>query len=229
MNKVAIKSAVCAIVLLGSTLVASTANAGTGLGVRVGTMGFGVDLDVGMTEWLSGRLGYNYLSYNRTVDDTGVHYDGTIKINSVSGTLDLHPFRGGFRISVGAVGSGPKIETVGTPTSGSYQIGNNTYTAAQIGSLTGEIKFGNSVAPYVGIGYGNVASDKHRITFLFDLGATYGGTPAVSLSAQCAAGLPANVCTQLQSDAAVEIQKLQNNTSSIQWYPVINIGLGIRF
>jgi hypothetical protein len=213
--------------LIGVTQVADAA---VGMGVRAGTLGYDVDFDVSLVPTLSLRLAYNGLNYNHSVNDTGVRYDGKLKISSFSTLLDWHLLPGGFRLSAGAVASGPKIDVVGTPSgSGTYQIGDNTYTAAQVGSLQGQIKIGNSVAPYVGVGWGNVPKGTLPVTFLFDVGAIYGGTPKVSLMATCNAGIPPAQCTQLQNDVGVEIRKLEDNVSAIKWYPVVSIGIGIRF
>ncbi|HYM36269.1 MAG TPA: hypothetical protein VET48_12775 [Steroidobacteraceae bacterium] len=216
-------------VLMGIVGLATSAGAETGLGIRGGTFGIGVDFDVSLLDKLSLRLAYNGFNYNQTVDDTNVRYDGKLKISSFSSLLEWYPVGGGFRLSAGAIASTPKIDLTGTPTGGTFQIGNNTYTAAQVGSLNGTLKFGNSIAPYVGLGYGNVVSAKHRVSFLFDVGAVYGGTPDVSIVATCGAGVPPATCTQLQNDTAVEIQKLKNNASNVEWYPVVSLGLGIRF
>lgn len=223
------KQKLLAVTALGLFGAASLAQAEVGLGLRGGTMGYGVDLDIGLTERLNARLGYNFFSYDETIDDTDVSYDGELKINSFSALLDWHPFGGGFRLSLGAVTSGPKIEVVGTPTGGNYEIGDGEYSASEVGDLYGEVKIGNSVAPYVGLGYGNVARGNHRVTFLFDLGAVYGGDPEVTLTARCGASVPANRCAQLQNDVQAEITDLKNDTDALQWYPVVNLGIGIRF
>jgi hypothetical protein len=68
-------------------------------------------------------------------------------------------------------------------------LNGNTYTSAELGSVTGTVKVGNSAAPYVGFGWGNPTSPTHRVQFLFDVGAIYSGTPSVTLTAQCAAGV----------------------------------------
>ena len=205
-----------------------------GMGLRAGTLGGGIDLDIGLSDKFNLRFGYNYLSYDETVEETDVSYDGTLDINSFSTLIDWHVVGGGFRLTVGAIASGPKIDVVGTPTAGgTYQIGDSTYTAAQIGSLQGEIKVGNSVAPYVGIGYGNVVGKSGRVSFLFDLGAMYGGTPEVTLTANCNPSLSPAACAtlqaQLNSDLATEIAELEDDAQAMQWYPVISVGLGIRF
>ncbi len=215
------------IATLGFT--STSARAETGIGLRAGTMGLGVDFDISLLEKLNFRLGYNGLNVNKDVSDTDVNYDGEIKISSFSGLLDWHVAGGGFRLTGGLVGSGPKINVVGAPSGGTYDLGNNTYTASQIGSLRGEIKLGNSAAPYLGVGWGNAVSTKHRVSFLFDLGLIYGGEPDVALTAICGAGVPAPTCAQLQVDVQREIQELKDDVSTIRWYPVISFGIGVRF
>ena len=214
------------------TVAFQVAHAEVGMGLRAGTLGFGADVDIGMNDKLALRFAYNFLDYDRTVEDTEVTYDGKLKISSFSGYLDWHVFGGGFRLSVGAVGSGPKFEVDGTPAPGeAVEINGTLYDRTELGSLSGEIKIGNSVAPYIGLGYGNVVSEKHRITLLFDLGAIYGGTPDVNLSATCGPAISGNptACAQLQRDVQVEIDALKEDASEVKWYPVISLGLGIRF
>lgn len=156
-------------------------------------------------------------------------YDRKPKLSNPSAPPDWQDSGGGFRIGVGAVVSGTKIDATGKPAAnGPFQIGNGTYTASRIGSLEGTIKFGNGVAPYVGIGCGNVAGNEGHFSLLFDLGATYAGTPTVTLTANCTAGIHA-VCTQMQSDVDAERQKLDKNLTLLTWYPVVGIGVGYRF
>jgi hypothetical protein len=208
---------------------ASLAHAESGIGLRVGSMGIGVDVDFALAKKLNGRVGYNFFNHDTTLDDTGVHYDTTIKISSLSGLLDWHVADNGFRLTAGVVSSGPKVAAVGTPSSGSYAIGNGTYSAAQVGSVGGELKIGKSVAPYLGIGYGRVAGNKRRVTFLADLGAFHVGDVDVSLTATCGSSLPAAQCTQLQNDVQAEIRELKASANGAGWYPVISLGVGIRF
>jgi hypothetical protein len=224
-------SLVLSVAVLGA--ISSAAQADVGLGMRVGTHGYGADLDIGIVEKLNIRFGYNLLTYSDTVDDTDVVYDGDLDMRNASVLLDWHPFAGGFRVSFGAVGPGLTLDVVGKPTGGTYEIGDSTYTAAQIGSLNGQIKFANSVAPYVGIGYGNVVDKNHRVTFLFDLGVAYIGKSEVNLSATCGPTLSAAQCNSFQAqiapDLATEQQEMADSVGAVEFWPVIQIGLGIRF
>jgi hypothetical protein len=216
--------------LAGASLAAASfACAESGIGIRAGSMGIGVDVDFTLAKKLTGRVGYNYFKRDTTLDDTGVHYNTSIKINSLSGLLDWHVADNGFRLTAGLVSAGPKVAAVGTPSGGSYAIGNGTYSASQIGSVGGELKIGKSVAPYFGVGYGRIAGNKRRVTFLADLGAFHVGDVDVSLTATCGTSLPAAQCAQLQNDVQTEIRELKASANGAGWYPVISLGVGVRF
>jgi hypothetical protein len=201
-----------------------------GVGVRAGTLGIGGDIDFSLNNYLTARVGFSGLSINRTIDQTNVTYDGKLKLSIPSAMLDVFPFGNGFRLTVGAVGTGPKIDVVARPTGqGFYTLNGNQYSTSELTSLTGEFKFNNSVSPYVGLGYGNVAAAGHHFTFLFDLGAIYGGRPDITLNAACSPSVPSAVCQQLATSVDAEKLKLQSDVSLLKWYPVVSLGLGYRF
>jgi hypothetical protein len=209
----------------------STAGAEVGMGIRVSPfMGLGADIDIALSEKLNLRLGYNWAEVDYEVEDTDVTYDGEVEINSFSALLDWHAFGGGFRFTAGAVSSGPTITLDGTPAPGTtVEIGDDEYSAAEIGSLTGEIEIGDSIAPYFGIGYGNAARGKNRVTFLFDIGVIYTDSPNVSLTARCGPGIPTNTCNDIQQDVQAELAELEEDAKDFELYPVISLGIGIRF
>ena len=141
--------------------------------------------------------------------------------------------RGGARMgftSKGSYGGGTRIDVSGRPHDGTYTIDGTTYNAAQVGTLSGQLKFGNSVKPYVGPGWGNPFRGG-PLTFTLDLGAIYGGTPSVSLTAHCGVAAPpgSSACTQLQNSVAGEQAQLASNVTFAKWYPVLNVGLSLRF
>lgn len=208
------------------------AMADVGVGVRATTFGFGGDVDIGLIEnRLALRLGYNGLNYSKTITDTDVTYDGKLKISAASAIFDWHVFNGGFRISIGAVEHGPKVDVVGKPNNGTYTINGTTYTAAQLGTLSGTVKMGSSTSPYIGIGWGNAVDKSNRVTFLFDLGAIHTGSPKATLNAPCTAAIAVqpNGCTILQQNVDAEKADLENEVSKYDWYPVVGVGFAVRF
>jgi hypothetical protein len=203
------------------------------LDVRAGTTGYGFDVDVGILSRLNARIGYSTFDFDKKIDQTDVTYDGKLKISDVSALLDWYAFGGGFHFTAGAVGGGGlKVDVTGEPNANSaYTLNGRTYTSDEVGSLAGRLKFGNSLSPYVGLGWGNPVGANHHLHVLFDIGAIYGGAPNVSLTATCGSAAPtgSSTCTQLQSDVQAERQKLQNNVTLVKWYPVLNLGLAYRF
>jgi hypothetical protein len=200
--------------------------------LRVGTIGIGGDVDVGLGSHFTVRLGYSDFTYNRDVNSSDVNYSGSLKLGGFSGLVDWNLFGGGFHISAGAMVNPLKIDVAGIPAAdGSFTINNDTYTAGQVASLGGSLKIGNSVAPYIGLGWGNPVGSNGHWHVLFDVGALYGGTPKTSLQAGCGPAAPAGsaICAQLQTDVQAEDAKLQNNVSLVTWYPVINLGVSYRF
>ena len=218
-------AALCAAIMCTS----SAALADTAIALRGGTLGIGLDLDFGLTESLTLRVGYSGFNYDDTVDDSDVRYDGELQLRNASALLDWHAFGGGFRLSFGAFGAGSKVDVVGVPTGGTYEIGDDVFTAAQVGSLRGEIEFGNSVAPYVGIGWGNTVDPAERITFVFDIGAMYSGTPDVNLTAQCGVSVPTATCNRLATAVQEEEDEIADEAGLYEWYPVISLGIAVRF
>jgi len=218
-----------AAVAVASLAWSMAASADVGVSLRAGTLGLGAEFNVGLTETLNLRVGYSLYDHDDTIDDTDVTYDGELKLRNATALLDWHAFNGGFRFSFGAVGAGTEVDVVGEPTGGTYEIGDQVFTAAQVGSLRGQIEMGNSVAPYVGIGWGNTVDEGGRVTFLLDLGAVYMGSPEVNLTATCGIAVPAATCLQLQNEVQREEDELADDATDYEWYPVIGIGMAIRF
>ena len=228
------KATVAATALLLACLVApsaaSAADPDLAVAVRAGTPGVGLDLDLGISPSFGMRVGFAGFNINHTVNTSDVDYDGRLKLRTITGLLDWYVFQGGFHLTAGVAGNGTKLDVVGQPNQGSYTINGTTYTSSQLGSLNGELKFGNSVSPYVGFGWGNPAGENGRVHFLFDVGAIYGGTPTVSLAANCGPAAPPGsaLCNEVQSNVATEEQKLVSKADILRWYPVVSLGIAIR-
>lgn len=224
-----------ALVLCGMISSPAMADVNFATAVRVGSFGYGADFDIGLTKTVNVRLGYNAFSLSRTVDETDATYDGTFKIGAASAIFDWHVFDGGFRLSAGAIQKGPKIDVVGVPTASStIEIGGNPYsTQTQIGKVNGTIKLGNSTAPYIGIGWGNTVDKEDRVTFLFDIGAIKTGSAKATITATCSNTLDSTQCAALQAQLAPDINKeitdLEDKAKNYEWYPVISLGLAVRF
>lgn len=206
---------------------ASAPAAAAGVGARLGTTGIGADVGFELVPTLSARLGYSFLNYSTTFDDTDVTYDGKLKLSNPSLLLDFSPPLVPLRLTGGLVFADNRIQVTGRPTGGTFTINGVQYPATAVESLTGEIKAGSGVKPYLGIGYGNVAG--RGVNVYFDLGVVFAGSPKATLNARCGASLSPAQCAQLQSNVAVEAADLQKSVDKYKYYPVANIGVTVGF
>jgi hypothetical protein len=197
-----------------------------GAGIRAGTTGIGGDIAFEVLPTLSARVGYSYLSFSTTVDSSDVEYDAKPKLSNGNLFLDWSPL-GPFRITGGLILNGNKIDVNAVPTGGTYTINGVVYPAAAVGSLSGTVDSGKSAAPYIGIGYGNVAGA--GVNFYFDLGVMYQGNPKATLTAVCGPSLPAAQCSQLQANVAAEAVDLQESINNFKYFPVVSFGVTIGF
>ena len=146
-------------------------------------------------------------------------YDHKLELQSASLLANHHPFSGGSA-SPAACCNNNELKLTGKPSAGStYTINGVTYTAAQVGTLTGALTF-NKTAPYLGLGWGNRPGSKLGLSA--DIGALYQGSPKLSLSAT-------GSVAGLTSDLEQERKSAEEDLGSFKWYPVLSLGVYFRF
>lgn len=199
---------------------------GVGITARVGTLGIGVDVAKSITPQFNGRLGFNFgnVNFNRT--DSGINYDSQLKLSSVQLFGDYYPFRSsGFRLTGGLVAQNNRFSVTSKPNNnGSYTIDGTQYQASNVGTLSGEYKYGNSIAPYLGIGIGKSANE--GLGFNADLGVMFTGSPQVTLNASNLA-FNTNPITRNQLDN--QVRQTENDLRGFNVYPVLSVGLSYGF
>jgi hypothetical protein len=199
---------------------------GVGVTTRVGTLGIGVDVNKSLTPQLSGRVGFNFgnVGFNRT--DSGINYDSQLNFSSVQLFGDYYPFSSSsFRVTGGLVAQNNRFAVTGKPSNNStYTIAGNSYSVNDVGTLSGEYKYGNSIAPYLGIGIGK--SSNEGLGFNADLGVMFTGSPKVSLTASNAT-FNNNPITRAQLDN--QARQTENDLRGFNAYPVLSIGLSYGF
>jgi hypothetical protein len=187
------------------------------LGVKAGTTGLGLEGTWRLTDAVNLRGGYYAFDYGTELEETGVEYDGDLRLRNAALFADWHVFRGSFRLSAGAINTGN--EFVGSA-DGQLELGQNVYVAevdAKVGWST--------LAPYLGIGFGN-AVQGGRWSFSFDLGVMYTGSPSVRLD-----GTVSDPALQAQFEEDLERERadLAEELSDAKYYPVVGIGFAYRF
>ncbi|NQU39702.1 MAG: hypothetical protein HQ523_07095 [Lentisphaerae bacterium] len=213
--------------------VAYAASGDTGLTLKAGTPGIGVDLTVGLSDRVNVRLSGNAFSYtydDYEFDEEDVGADVVASVDKVEATLDLmtlgafldwHPGGGGFRLSAGAFYNGNEGSL--TVTAGDTVIINGEEYELQ--RLDGVIDF-NTFAPYVGIGWGNAAQADSHWHFALDLGVLVQGSPKVMLSATSTDPF---LQASLNSNLAQEEEEIEEDLDPFVLYPVLTLGASYTF
>jgi hypothetical protein len=194
-----------------------------GVGVRAGTTGVGADLGWNLAPTLDARVGYSYFSY-KTHYNSDVNYNSKLTLSNLNALVDWSPFVGAFRFTGGLIANGNKADL--NATGGSYSINGRPYTTSDT-NLSGTVKSGRSIAPYFGVGYGNVA--RAGVNFYADLGIMFMGSPKVSLSASCSPSMSAAACAQFRNDVEDERGRVEQDLRKYRYFPVANIGVTIGF
>ena len=196
------------------------------LGLKVGTLGAGVELTLEAVENVNLRLGANYFKLSRQINVEDNDYDMDLKLNSYTAFADWFITDSAFRITAGAFVNENGLTGTSLP-SNTYDIGDNTYTSADVGTLTAKVDF-TSVAPYVGVGWGNPLADDSDWSFMVDLGVVFAGKPRLDITST--GGLLSND-PNLQADIAQAEQDFKDTDEIkyLRYYPVISVGLNYRF
>lgn len=212
-----ILSAVVAIL----AVTASDAGAqGTALSLRAGTFGPSVGVTTSVSRAFNVRLDLPYLKYShsadRRVDDFDLRIDAEMHLAMIAGVVDVHPFHNGFRLSAGAMYNRNRATFTGRSL-GPYTVGGTTYTAEEIGELSGVLRMGDGVAPYAGIGFGNAVSTGKRLGFVMDIGVLFTGRPQFTMTG-----------TGMVAPTADEAAKIEANLDWARFYPGFSLGITYR-
>jgi hypothetical protein len=196
----------------------------------LGSNGLGLGAGTSINEKFGARLGFNTFKISTTQQDTNGNYGIDLKLMTVSGLADYYPWSGKFRATAGAVYNGNKATITAQPTGGgSYVFNNQTFQSSDVGSFSGEMTF-NSIAPYLGIGWGNPAAQDKQWGMTMDIGVLFQGAPTVKNTVTCgAAVVNTTVCTDLQTNVATSATQLQTDLKNFKYMPVVNVGISYRF
>lgn len=210
--------------LLGTVLfcICQTAWANPGFELRASTLGFGGEINYGFSRFFTAGIGYNRYSYETDFDVDDVKYDADLDLQSWSLLGHYHPFAGIFRLTFGAMLNSNGLEMSGKPTGTTYEIGDRTYTAAEVGQLNGDISF-EDFSPYFGVGWGKAFNSRFGMTF--DIGVLFQSEPDVEFTAT---GPIASDPTFI-NDLKREEQRVEDDVKVLQFYPVLGLGIYFRF
>lgn len=201
-----------------------------GVALRAGTTGVGVQVGYGVHPRLNIRAHYSTFSYSRTETADGepnLEIVADAGVGALAGFVDFHPFRNSFRLTAGAGQNALDVSATATPLE-SVCLGDEdpsgactgkSFSPQKLGNLTAKVSYPSAIHPYVGMGFGSLGNGKSLITFMFDVGAYYTGSPEIELF---------NDGLFSPTTDPENVQVINDGLESFAWYPVVSIGIGIR-
>ena len=210
-----------------------------GIGVKLSTLGVGIEAAVPLTSKLNLRGGFNFFRYNRGITNGGIHYDGHLHFQSGEAHIDWFPF-GGFHISPGLLFYNGNALTANASVPGgqTFTVGGTTYESDPSDPVTGTGKLDFvKVSPSIMVGIGNLIPRNGRhYSFLFEIGGAYQGSARVALN------LSGSVCdttglfcrpvtgdSTVQANIQSQEQKIRNDVNPYRFFPVVSPGIGFNF
>jgi len=189
-----------------------------GIGFKASTLGIGAEVGVRVAKLFGIRAVFNKYNYARTIDNSGIEYDGKLNLQTYGVMADLYPTSKNFRLTGGILKNDNGVTATAAPTDG-IEIGLSFYPGSTAGVLNGDVSF-NPTTAYFGIGYGDPAWSPGRVRFLFDFGVVYQGSPGVQFTSSSSAVS----AEDLQQEAA----QFQDDIQAYKYWPVLSFGIGIR-
>jgi hypothetical protein len=211
-----------------------------GVGVKISTLGIGIEAATAVTQRSNLRGGFNFFNYNDAADQDGIRYDASLTLRSVQVTYDQY-ILGGFHVSPGLlVYNGSSVQaSASVPAGRSFSLADVRYFSNQANPITGNATLKvRRAAPMVLLGFGNLLPRSQRhFGVNVDFGVVFQGSPDVSLNLTGSACVvnPTAGCVNAATDPIVQsnIQREQDKTRDdlqpLKYYPVVSVGLSWKF
>jgi hypothetical protein len=209
------------------------------LGAKFSSLGIGIEGAVGLTSRSNVRGAFNFFNYDRTFANDGVIYGGQLGWRSVQIVYDQYVFKG-FHLSPGLLAyNGNHMDgSASVPPGQSFNLANVRYFSGQGNPITGAARMDfRKTAPMVLFGVGNpLPRSGRRFGFNVDAGIAFLGSPSTTLSftGNACAISPTAGCVNAATDPTVQANvqaqqaKVNSDLKSLQYYPIISIGVSWR-
>lgn len=214
--------AACTALLAGSVGTANADDSNWGVGVKAGTLGLGVEARWAGLPWVDLRIGGNAYTYETNQRYANVRYDTELDLQTYYLTANFHFPLTPLRFTAGAFSNGNEATMVAAET-GDFTLGGQTWTQAQVGTLTGSTTFG-STSPYAGFGLDFELFGKAGLNF--DVGVLWQGEPEVSL---VAVGGTEQGNPLFEASLQAEAEALSRDISNLKAYPVVSLSFVYNF
>lgn len=198
---------------------------GFNVSARTSTLGLGLEAGYAFNDYVNLRVALNNYNYDYDTTEDDIRYDFDLELESTALLLDIHPFAGAFRVTAGMLDNKNRLEGQAEAT-GSYDIGDVSYTNEEVGTLFSRVQLGEDNPFYLGLGWSQALGETGW-GFGFDAGVVLLGDSEVELLPQGGSLIddPA-----FQADIAAEEESAEADINeSFETYPVLSLGVTYQF
>ena len=211
-----------------------------GIGVKMSSLGAGIEVATRLTERSNLRTGFNIFTYGRPFETQGITYNGELDLRSVQANYDWFPFRGAFHLSPGVLiyNANRVMAHLSVPSAGIFNLDNAAFRSDPKDPIRGNasITF-QKVAPVFLLGWGNLIPRKPRhFSVPFEFGFVYHGQPNLAFDLtgkgcdpKGRGCRPINADPKGRRDIDDERQRINSDISVLRFYPIISAGFAFNF
>jgi hypothetical protein len=222
-------------------------------GAGVSPLGIGVEFATNVNQHLNIRAMGNEFRYSNSFTVSNVPASAKLNLESAGMMADYYPFHKGFRVSGGALFMNHNQANATTTLAGgdSITLDGNTYYSANANAVTGATPLTGSgklllnttrPAAVLTTGWGNHVRRSGHLSFPFEIGAAFVGTPkaTMNLSGWACADAAQTECTnvadpnnaiaaEFQSNLSSQIAKWNKDLEPLKTYPIVSAGVAYSF
>ena len=199
---------------------------------EISTLGIGATVTKSITPNINAKVGINGLGTSRDINLSDVDYNAKLNLFNVSTLAEYYPWKnGGFRLTGGLVFQDNNIEGTGkAKNGGKININGVDYdTTNALTSVKAKVSFGNSVAPYIGIGWGNAVKPGKHWGFSTNLGVMFPGSPKVEITPGFGSLATDDLKQEINRNIEAERKKQESDLNWLNVYPVFSLGVSYQF
>jgi hypothetical protein len=246
--------------LLGQTSPASYASGSSrpfsrvAFGGGVSPLGIQMQVATNINNHFNLRGTGNLFDYSTTFTTNGITAAAKLNLASAGASLDIYPFRSGFRVSPGVLfHNGNQLTAAASVPGGtSFTLNGQTFYSANPNAITGATPVNgnaflglntNKTAFSITTGWGNMIPRSGRhLSFPFEIGVALVGAPILDVNlggwvcsdqaqTECSdIDSPGNpIALSLQSNLSAQVNKWTRNLNPLKTYPIVSGGVAYSF
>lgn len=222
-------------------------------GGGVSPLGISAEVTTNLQPRLNLRASGSFFNKGIQFNSNGFQTTANLKLASTRTSIDIYPFRVGFRISPGVMFYNQNRVTASDTIAGgsSFTLNGDTFYSANPNSATGATPVNgtallnlHSARPAFTLtgGWGNEVMRRGHWSFPVEVGVAFTGAPKVNVNlrgwacedqaqTQCTdiANPNNSIALQVQSDLNAEVSKWVSDLEPLKTYPIVSAGVSYSF